>query len=278
MPSVEDLEKLVELLREVLFPGYFGNAELKPETMQYYIGTNMDRIFRLLSEQINRGFCFECNESSGETPGKANCENCEQIAHDKALEFIRRIPEIRRLLVTSVRAAYEGDPAAKSYGEAIFCYPSILAMTNYRIAHELLLLDVPLIPRIISELAHSRTGMDIHPGARIGEGFFVDHCTGTVIGETCIIGNNVRLYHGVTLGAKSFPLDKNGKPIKGIPRHPVVEDNVIIYSGATILGRVTIGAGSEIGGNVWLTHSVPPDSRVSQSRPAESRYQDGGGI
>ena len=173
------------------------------------------------------------------------------------------------------KAAFDGDPAAHSIAETIFCYPSIMAMTYHRVAHELYKLDVPIIPRIISEMAHSRTGIDIHPGAQIGEYFFIDHGTGTVIGETCIIGKNVRIYQGVTLGAKSFPLDENGNPVKKIPRHPIIEDNVVIYSGATVLGRVTIGEGSEIGGNVWITESVPPHSKVVQGKAPVSIITNG---
>ncbi len=183
-----------------------------------------------------------------------------------ARAFIGRLPEIRRVLETDVQAAYEGDPALSNPDEAIFCYPGLLAITSQRLAHELLKLKVPLIPRIITEHAHSLTGIDIHPGARIGERFFIDHGTGVVIGETSIIGNNVRIYQGVTLGAKSFPLDEHGNPIKGIDRHPIVEDDVTIYSNATILGRVTLGKGSVIGGNVWLTRSVPPGSTVTQGQ------------
>jgi serine O-acetyltransferase len=195
-----------------------------------------------------------------------DCHACEVKAEGITAAFLARLPEVRRLLATDVQAAYEGDPAATSPDEAIFCYPGILAVTFQRIAHELFVLGVPLIPRIITEHAHSLTGIDIHPGARLGERFFIDHGTGVVIGETCEIGNNVRIYQGVTLGAKSFPLDAEGHPIKGIPRHPVVEDDVTIYSGATVLGRIVIGRGSTIGGNVWLTHAVPPDSRVSQDK------------
>jgi serine O-acetyltransferase len=170
------------------------------------------------------------------------------------------------LLGEDVQAAFDGDPAAKSPSETIFCYPGIFAITNHRIAHELYKLDVPVIPRIISENAHSSTGIDIHPGAKIGKRFFIDHGTGVVIGETCVIGNGVRIYQGVTLGAKSFPLDENGKPMKGIDRHPVIEDDVVIYAGATILGRITVGARSSVGGNVWLTQSIPADSSISQGR------------
>lgn len=274
MPSVEVLSEVVEMLRAVIFPGYFGNSEIRPDTMTYHIGSTIDRIFLFFSEQIKRGYCFSCTENN--LP--ITCEECDARARKTTLQFLEKIPEIRRLLVTDVRAAYEGDPAAKSYGETIFCYPSIYALTNHRIAHELYRLDVPIIPRIISEMAHSRTGIDIHPGATIGEHFFIDHGTGVVIGETTVIRNNVRLYQGVTLGAKSFPLDEKGNPIKGIPRHPIVEDDVIIYSGATILGRITIGRGSEIGGNVWITHNVPAGTRVLQEKALESYFGDGSGI
>ena len=173
---------------------------------------------------------------------------------------------MRRTLATDVEAAYNGDPAAQSFGEVISCYPAIRAISNYRIAHELLKLGVPLIPRIITEMAHSETGIDIHPGAEIGGYFTIDHGTGVVIGETCIIGNNVKLYQGVTLGAKSFPLDEDGKPIKGIPRHPILEDNVIVYSNATILGRITIGQGATVGGNIWVTEDVPAGARIVQTK------------
>jgi serine O-acetyltransferase len=179
-------------------------------------------------------------------------------------EFLARLPGVRRLLATDVRAAYDGDPAATSPAETILCYPGVLALTCQRLAHELHVLGVPLLPRMITEHAHALTGIDIHPGARIGERFFIDHGTGVVIGETSEIGSGVRLYQGVTLGARSFPLDEHGHPVKGVPRHPIVEDDVIVYSGATILGRITVGAGSVIGGNVWLTRSVPPGSRIQQ--------------
>jgi len=262
MPSTEILEEIVERLRAVLFPGYYGYSDVDAENMRSHVGANLDKVFRLLAEQIKRGHCFSC---SLDTEGE--CLECEENARSLARRFVARLPEVRRLLTTDVMAAYEGDPAAKSPGEAIFCYPSIHAVTNYRIAHELYHLGVDLIPRIITELAHSKTGIDIHPGAEIGERFFIDHGTGVVIGETCIIGRNVRLYQGVTLGAKSFPKDDSGKLIKGIARHPIVEDDVIIYSGATILGRVTIGKGSVIGGNVWLLKDVPAGTRVIQ-RPS----------
>ena len=178
-----------------------------------------------------------------------------------ARQLITRLPELRRILATDVVAAYNGDPAAKGLAEIISCYPVIKALTNYRLAHELCVMGVPLIPRMMTEMAHSETGIDIHPGATIGEYFTIDHGTGVVIGETCRIGRNVKLYQGVTLGAKSFPLDKDGNPIKGIPRHPIIGDNVIIYANATILGRITIGSGCVVGANVWVTRDMKPNSR-----------------
>ena len=188
-------------------------------------------------------------------------EEGEKLVNECLVEFKKLGQQIRNILATDVEAAYNGDPAAVSYGEIISCYPVIKAITNYRIAHELMSLGVPLIPRIITEMAHSETGIDIHPGARIGHHFTIDHGTGVVIGATCIIGNNVKLYQGVTLGAKSFPLDKDGNPIKGIDRHPILEDNVIVYSNATILGRITIGEGSVIGANIWVTEDMEPNTK-----------------
>ncbi len=273
MPSVDELNQLVELLKSIIFPGFFLNSELRPGTMKFYIGSTLDRVCRICAEQIKRGFCFSCSHSHGSV-----CHECEFKSKDISNRFIEKLPHIRYMLSLDAVAAFEGDPAAKSVGETIFCYPSITALTNYRISHELYMLDVPIIPRIIAELAHSDTGIDIHPGAEIGKSFFIDHGTGTVIGETCIIGNNVRIYQGVTLGAKSFPLDESGNPIKGIPRHPIVEDDVIIYSGATILGRVTIGKGAEIGGNVWLTTDVSPGTKVVQQKAAEYYFNHGSGI
>lgn len=264
MPSLEVLTEIVERLRMVLFPAYFSDSEMSLESMPYIIGNHLEKVQRLLSEQIKRGIGF----SKEMTYLEASIE-CEERSRTLSRRFIATIPKIRKLLTSDVIAAYEGDPAAKSPGEAIFCYPSIKAVTNYRIAHELHLLGVDLIPRIITEMAHSQTGIDIHPGAVIGERFFIDHGTGTVIGETCEIGRNVRLYQGVTLGAVSFPKDEEGRLVKGILRHPLVEDDVIIYSGTTILGRVRIGKGAVIGGNVWLTHDVPPGMRVAQERHAD---------
>ena len=269
LPSRDAVIDIVEALRSVLFPGYFGPSDLTPENAAFHMGSTLDRIARDLREQIKRGFCFACGE---------RLEECEARTEAAAEHFFARLPGVRRLLATDVQAAYEGDPAATSPDEAIFCYPGVLAVTNYRLAHELQALEVPLIPRMITEYAHSVTGIDIHPGATIGEGFFIDHGSGVVIGETCIIGDRVRLYQGVTLGAKSFPLDEDGNPIKGIDRHPVVEDDVVIYSEATILGRVTIGRGSVIGGNVWLTRDVAPDSVVTQAQVRQDAFESGGGI
>lgn len=256
LPSVVELQRLVDILHEILFPGYFGDSKIRKETLNYIIGARLHRVLTVLTTQINRGFCFFCNEPD------ERCGDCKEKSVILAREFILKLPKIKERLALDVRAAFNGDPANKHISEAIFCYPSIKAITYYRIAHELIVLGVPLIPRIISEIAHSKTGIDIHPGAQIGEGFFIDHGTGVVIGETSIIGNNVRIYQGVTLGAKSFPLDKEGNPIKGIPRHPIVEDDVIIYANATILGRVTIGRGAIIGGNVWVSEDVPAGTRV----------------
>jgi serine O-acetyltransferase len=203
---------------------------------------------------------------------------CDKMAGPAVQKLAQRLPAVRALLGSDARAAYEGDPAATSADEAVISYPGMTAIIHHRIAHELYSLGVPLVPRIISELSHSQTGIDIHPGAQIGASFFIDHGTGVVIGETSVIGERVRIYQGVTLGAKSFPTDESGRPKKGIPRHPVVEDDVIIYAGATILGRITIGRGSSIGGNVWLTQSVPPGSRVSQAQIRQELFDGGSGI
>jgi serine O-acetyltransferase len=238
------------------------------------MGATLHRSALILTDEIHRGLCFACRrEESDRTPA-----SCLGRAKRITADFLDCLPELRRMLALDAVAAYEGDPAASDPSEAIFCYPGVRALTSHRIAHELFRLGVPLIPRIISEHAHSETGIDIHPGASIGESLFIDHGTGVVVGETTVIGKRVRIYQGVTLGAKSFPLDGDGNPIKGIDRHPVIEDDVTIYSGATILGRVTIGRGSVIGGNVWLTKGLPPESRISQSRPKTQRFENGGGI
>ncbi len=273
LPSNSKLKKIIVMVREILFPGYFGNTTLRPNTTRHYMGVYVDELHELLSGQILAGMCFECPDEQ-----VIRVEKHSGKANRIAVEFIEHLPEIRRKLVGDVNATYLNDPAARNIGEVIFCYPGIRAITNYRIAHKLLELEVPLIPRFISEMAHGETGIDIHPKAQIGENFTIDHGTGVVIGSTSIIGNNVKIYQGVTLGAKSFPMDENGNPIKGIPRHPIVEDNVVIYSGATILGRITVGAGSVIGGNVWITRNIPPNSRIIQTKPRETTFADGSGI
>jgi serine O-acetyltransferase len=272
LPSRDAVIDSVEALRSIFFPGYFGTPDLHGESLHYHIGATLDRWLRTLQEQIRRSVAFI------ERHDFESCDHCTQFAANAKRGFLARLPEVRRLVATDIDAAYEGDPALRHRDEAVFSYPGIFAITNQRIAHELYVLDVPLLPRMITEHAHTVTGIDIHPGACIGEKFFIDHGTGVVIGETSIIGSRVRIYQGVTLGAKSFPLDEAGKPIKGIDRHPIVEDDVVIYAGATILGRVTIGHGSSIGGNVWLTASVPAGSRVTQGEPRETRFEGGGGI
>ena len=261
LPSGKVLHEIIELCRAILFPGFYGKSTVNHHTISYHIGVNIERLYNLLTEQIHAGLCFDAKET-----GDCACDTKREKAIDLAGQFISRLPALREVLATDVEAAYNGDPAAESYGEIISCYPIIKALSNYRIAHELLLLGVPLIPRIITEMAHSETGIDIHPAARIGHHFTIDHGTGVVIGATCIIGNHVKLYQGVTLGAKSFPLDDDGHPIKGIPRHPILEDDVIVYSNATILGRITVGRGATVGGNIWVTEDVPAGARLVQKK------------
>ena len=261
LPSGKVLHEIIELCRAILFPGFYGKSTVNHHTITYHIGVNIERMYNLLTEQIHAGLCFDAKET-----GDCACDTKREKSIDLAGQFISRLPALREVLATDVEAAYNGDPAAESYGEIISCYPIIKALSNYRIAHELLLLGVPLIPRIITEMAHSETGIDIHPAARIGHHFTIDHGTGVVIGATCIIGNHVKLYQGVTLGAKSFPLDDDGHPIKGIPRHPILEDDVIVYSNATILGRITVGRGATVGGNIWVTEDVPAGARLVQKK------------
>lgn len=260
MPSVIRLKEIVELLREIIFPGYFADEYLNKDNLSYYIGVNVDKVFHALSEEINRGLCFDCNFRNEQ------CSHCMDDSKELTAKFLEKLPSLREVLKTDVQALYDGDPSAKSFGEVIYCFPAIKAILNYRVAHELWLLNIPIIPRIITEMAHSETGIDIHPGATIGSSFSIDHGTGVVIGETTIIGNNVKLYQGVTLGAKSFPKDDDGKPVKGVPRHPIIEDNVIIYSNASILGRITIGHDSVVGGNIWVTNDLPPNSKIVQQK------------
>ena len=256
LPSGKVLEEIIDLSRAIIFPGYYGKSKINKHTIKYHTGLAVEKLSKLLEDQILAGLCFSCPHS-----GKGENTPCRLKACHLAFQLIAKLPEIRHTLATDVEAAFLGDPAADNRGEIISCYPVIKALTNYRIAHELHQLGVPLIPRIISEMAHSETGIDIHPAATIGHHFTIDHGTGVVIGATCVIGNNVKLYQGVTLGAKSFPLDADGNPIKGIPRHPILEDDVVVYSNATILGRITIGRGSVVGANIWVTESMQPNSK-----------------
>ena len=264
MPSQDEVVKIIDDLREVLFPLHFNRRKLDRKNVSYYIGDKIDMIFAALSEQIARSFQHECA-----SPGKVHqpCDNCRSRGETEAVAFLRKIPSLRRMLADDVQAAFDGDPAAKSFDEIIFCYPGYRAITVYRVAHELHLQNVPLLPRIMTEYAHSVTGVDIHPGARIGRKFFIDHGTGVVIGETSEIGDNVKIYQGVTLGALSFPKGADGKIIRDRKRHPTIEDDVTIYSGATILGARTIGKGAVVGGNVWLTGELPPGTKVVIDKP-----------
>lgn len=266
IPSAKVLEEIVELCRTIFFPGYYGKPSISHSTLKYNMGVTVEKLYNLLSRQIAAGLCL------GKDTGDCDCDHAVSgQAEEICQRLIGALPRIRGVLETDVIAAYNGDPAAVDLGEVICCYPVIKALTNYRVAHELYKERVPLIPRIITELAHSETGIDIHPGAEIGHHFTIDHGTGVVIGATTVIGNNVKLYQGVTLGARSFPLDENGNPIKGIARHPIIEDDVIIYSNATILGRITIGKGAVVGGNIWVTEDVPAGAKVAQYKNTNNK-------
>jgi serine O-acetyltransferase len=257
LPNRGALKKMVELIRQCLFPGYFSESP-KYFSWKSKIENILNEVIEIITEQIYAGLCLECTQLN-----ISHCNECKKQAQIKTNIFINSLPEIQKVLAKDVIAIYQGDPASKSISEVIQCYPGLMAITNYRIAHELYKLNVPVIPRIITEFAHSDTGIDIHPGAQIGQYFAIDHGTGIVIGETTIIGNYVKIYQGVTLGAKSFPLDENGNPIKGIPRHPIVEDHVVIYAEATILGRITIGHHSIVGANQWITKDIPAYTKTS---------------
>ena len=271
MPSVDEIRKIVSLVKAIVFTDYFYKRQSNPEVRSYYVGYSMEELFNLLRRQTTRGlqFCTNC-------PDDESADITEQSTR-LALDFIEQLPEVKRMLYTDVEAVFQNDPAAVNYGEVIYCYPVVNAMTHYRTAHVLHTMGVPVIPRIITEMAHSRTGIDIHPGATIGEYFAIDHGTGVVIGETCIIGNHVTLYQGVTLGAKSFKYDADGNMLN-VPRHPILEDHVTVYSNASILGRITVGHHSVVGGNIWVTHDLPPYSRLQQSRPQDLGFQGGLGI
>lgn len=267
-PSVEMVKEIVELIKRIVFPDFFDKQRDSCAIRSYFIGVGVEKLFSMLSKEIVHALRFD--HDRGE-------QDSETEAKQLALQFIETLPEIKHLLYTDVEAIFNNDPAADNYGEIILCYPVVQAMINYRIAHSLLELNIPILPRMLTELAHSATGIDIHPGAKIGEHFAIDHGTGVVIGETCIIGNHVTLYQGVTLGAKNFTLDQSGRPVD-VARHPVIEDNVTIYSNASILGRITVGEGSVIGGNVWLTNSVPANSRILQRKAMSMSFTDGLGI
>lgn len=273
LPSSTAVADLTETLRGAVFPGYFGISELGTEGTYFHVGQALHDALRSLETQVARALCF-----TAAAVHPRDCTACVGHSHQLVEAFSARLPAVQERLVGDVRAAYEGDPAATGPEETILSYPGVLAITYQRIAHELYQLEVPLIPRMITEHAHALTGIDIHPGARIGERFFIDHGTGVVIGETSVIGANVRVYQGVTLGARSFPLDASGRPVKGLARHPIIENDVVIYAGATVLGRITVGRGSVIGGNVWLTESVAAGSVITQSALHRETYDAGGGI
>ena len=260
LPSGEVLEEIIDLCRAILFPGYYGNARISTQTIRFHTGVNIEKLHEL-SRQIYAGLCL----------ADTSCTSCaEELIFSQAEKlseaFISTLPEMRCLLATDAEAAYNGDPAAQNITEVIFCYPGFRAIGNYRIAHQLYKLGVPFIPRMITEMAHSETGIDIHPGAQIGHYFSIDHGTGTVIGETSVIGNNVRIFQGVSLAGEKLPPDENGNAIRGVPRHPILEDNVTVYSNATLLGKIRVGKGATICGNVWITGDVPPGAVITQNK------------
>ncbi|GLU33310.1 serine O-acetyltransferase EpsC [Trinickia caryophylli] len=268
LPSRQAIVGIVNGLRAAMFPTHYGAPDLTDESVDYYVGHTLESTLRLLSEQVRRALRF--------LPEHADTAEAElsAVAFEITRMLAAQLPAIRALLVSDIQAAFAGDPAAQHITEILLCYPGVLAMMHHRLAHALHRLGVPLLARFINEIAHSATGIDIHPGAQIGSSFFIDHGTGVVIGETAVIGERVRVYQAVTLGAKSFPADCEGTLVKGRARHPIVEDDVVIYAGATILGRVTIGRGAVIGGNVWLTHSVAPGANVSQGNVREGARGD----
>ena len=259
LPSGEVLKEIVDLCRAILFPGYYGNARISKQTIRFHTGVNVGTLHTLLSKQIYAGLCF-ADTACVSCPEEKILTEAEKLSE----AFIRTLPEMRALLATDAEAAFNGDPAAQNINEVIFCYPGFRAVCNYRIAHQLYRLGVPFIPRMITEMAHSETGIDIHPGAEIGHYFSIDHGTGTVIGETSVIGNHVRIFQGVSLAGENLPPDENGNAIRGVPRHPVLGDHVTVYSNATLLGRIRIGEGATICGNVWITEDVPAGATVSQ--------------
>ena len=270
LPSLQNVKEIISSLWKLIFPELFFERTSLVSKTEYRIGITTERVFELLQEEIAIG--LSCR-------GKDETEDADNVseAHDLSLRIIGFLPELKKKLYTDIHAIMRKDPAAGNEVEIILCYPSIKAMLHHRFAHLLYTMNIPYLPRIISEMAHSHTGIDIHPGARIGEYFAIDHGTGVVIGETCVIGNNVTIYQGVTLGARSFQYDEEGVPMN-VPRHPIIEDNVTIYSNASVLGRITIGEGSIIGGNVWVTENVPPHSRIVQGNNRSERFTQGSGI
>ena len=279
LPSREALDQVVAALRGALFPLRLGPPDLRQESEDYYVGHTLDSALGALLAQVRLELRYFARHDGQNAPNGSNGPNGQEAdVEERALAVVRQfgaaLPRIRELLDSDVLAAYHGDPAARSVDEVLLSYPGVRAMIHHRIAHELYRLNVPLLARVVAEIAHGETGIDIHPGASIGPGFFIDHGTGVVIGETAEIGRNVRLYQAVTLGAKRFVTDADGHLKKGGARHPIVEDDVVVYAGATILGRVTIGRGSSIGGNVWLTRSVPPGSQVTQAQTREGARDD----
>ncbi|MGM9833873.1 MAG: serine O-acetyltransferase [Candidatus Limisoma sp.] len=261
LPSQQAVKSIIDLTRMILFPGFFGSEGVNSYNLEYVIGIRCEELNNILTNQITAALALQ--KGCGE---EIDLPRLEKQAADMSVRLISQLPEMRRVLHTDVSAIYRGDPAAASHEEVIYCYPSIRAITNHRIAHALHVMGVPVLPRMISEMAHSETGIDIHPGATIGEYFAIDHGTGVVIGATAIIGKNVKIYQGVTLGAKSFDCDPEGNPIKGIARHPIIGDDVVIYSNASILGRITIGNGAVIGGNIWVTDDVAPGEKLTQAK------------
>ncbi len=257
LPVRGEILEILDLVFEVLFPGYTGKRTVTKSNINFIVGDILCQVYNELSGQIERAYQYQCRIK------KCDGCDCRTMAENVTQHLLTQLPKIRELLKGDVGAAFDGDPAAKSYEEIVISYPCITAIATYRIAHELYVKEVPLVPRIMSECAHSKTGIDIHPGAKIGKNFFIDHGTGVVIGETTIIGDNVKIYQGTTLGAMSFPKDERGRIIKGGKRHPTIEDNVTIYAEATILGDVVIGKNSIIGGNVWIKESVPAGVTVT---------------
>jgi len=267
LPSRAALIEIVKNLYAALFPTHYGRHDLTDESIDFFVGSTLNDALLSLSEQIRRGLQFAPDRDADSEALRADA-----ILATRA--FAHELPEIRNVLVTDLAAAFSGDPAATSVSEILLCYRGVNAIIHHRLAHALYLLGVPVVPRLIADIAHEATGVDIHPGARIGGSFFIDHGTGVVIGETAIVGEHVRLYQAVTLGAKRFPADVTGALIKGEPRHPIIEDHVVIYAGATVLGRITVGRNSSIGGNVWLTRSVPPGSNITQAQTRTGQGPD----